>query len=746
MKPLFLLILVLLSSFASATHTDCLSLSKVEASASKKAPHFFEELKSEDDFLALARTVRTGGGEEKVVKVLYHRKSPGGPKLYFMNMNEFEYHDEFAEAHTGFKGSEAKFNRNYQGTGADREYNQGSLVLSKGTGKDGKDRVLLEIFSGDTMDAKHIKELHNAISEKLKIGAELVFHPLGVDHERVMAGAKEFAVPFVTNDELNKGRTYLPLNEGAAYGYVKIIDPKDTDPLLGINDIAVFENVPNDIGLVGGVVTGEFQTPLSHVNVKSINRGTVNMALKGAKEQFKKYEGKPIELIAEGNTYKIRELPEHEAQKLIAEFWKDKKPRAGERPQSNVPEKYQGKLLDLTSYYEKLPTFKDHQQLIRTVGAKAANLALIHYILQNFKSPNVTSPPPFSAHFGFFDDFMKQRQKTSTGKLSTPDKLIREILNKNNLLDPTLSHPIEKVRPALEEIRNTILKSKVPDKLIAELKRAILEDPTSAIYHKNQPILLLRSSTNSEDMIGFSGAGLYNSTSVKLYEPDAKGNLKLRAWKDIEKDLREKIPYVYSSVWNERAFLEREWYSVSGERHLDVKAAIAIHGGFNGTVEEGKIGETANGVAITTNINNPADKSKIYINGQHYGLSVTNPPSKEELKKYGMNENDPYLTEELLVTNFVASIEDRRRPDSWQRWPYERRQSSTVKGNTPVFKNDEEVRRLAVVLDHISNSMAKVYGKKATDFIADVEWNIFGEDRTISINQSRPFTPPTQSR
>ena len=46
----------------------------------------------------------------------------------------------------------------------------------------------------------------------------------------------------------------------------------------------ITDDVPNDVPLVGGLITEAFQTPLSHVSVLSRNRGTPNMALRDARE------------------------------------------------------------------------------------------------------------------------------------------------------------------------------------------------------------------------------------------------------------------------------------------------------------------------------------------------------------------------------------------------------------------------------------------------------------------------------
>jgi hypothetical protein len=52
---------------------------------------------------------------------------------------------------------------------------------------------------------------------------------------------------------------------------------------LGPQVIVVTDQVPNDIPLVGGLITEAFQTPLAHVNLLSRNRDTPNMALVDAR-------------------------------------------------------------------------------------------------------------------------------------------------------------------------------------------------------------------------------------------------------------------------------------------------------------------------------------------------------------------------------------------------------------------------------------------------------------------------------
>ena len=73
-----------------------------------------------------------------------------------------------------------------------------------------------------------------------------------------------------------------------------------------------------------------------------------------------------------------------------------------------------------------------------------------------------------------------------------------------------------------------------------------------------------RSSSNVEDLAGFNGAGLYVSEGV---DNDT----------DADADFDVAIRSVWSSLWNDRAFSEREYYGVDQSR---VAMAVLVHPGF----------------------------------------------------------------------------------------------------------------------------------------------------------------------
>ena len=84
---------------------------------------------------------------------------------------------------------------------------------------------------------------------------------------------------------------------------------------MSFRDIVVLDHVPNDISVVAGLVTEEFQTPLSHVNVLAQTRGTPNMGLRNAltNAKLRALEGKWAKLTVGASSWDAVEATQAEA-------------------------------------------------------------------------------------------------------------------------------------------------------------------------------------------------------------------------------------------------------------------------------------------------------------------------------------------------------------------------------------------------------------------------------------------------
>lgn len=365
---------------------------------------------------------------------------------------------------------------------------------------------------------------------------------------------------FITLNELIKyvgGKKMAVLNPGTAFGLVKLVkNEKDLEALLP-EDIAILNYIPLHIPPVAGIVSLKPQTPLSHVNLLAKNRGTFNAY---ATDVFSIPNLKPlIGKYAKLSNSADKIIIEKSSKKEVEDFFKN-----NPRKQISIPEAKQ----DLS---EIISLTKENEKIINTsyIGAKAANYYLL---LQNL--PDLTRPA-FAIGFKSYFDTIK----------GEPETMIQNFLKDKNKFSK------EEKSKALVKIRNAIEKSNsFPTTLITGVRKILEKYPAKTKIR-------LRSSTNNEDLPEFNGAGLYESKGFNA--------------KDSDEKLKNKILSVYSSLWSERAFFEREYFGID---HSKVGMSILIQEAFQK--------EAANGVIVTT-VNDK--KVQIIVNTQSGEHSVTSP-------------------------------------------------------------------------------------------------------------------------
>ena len=475
---------------------------------------FLNHLSSPQDFTSMERTLETGLGEEKVVKIVYDRRNSQNKQAYFINTDQYHYHKYFVDQVLDWQVSHSAFNQNYQGTGAQRNFNLATLSLSPRQSTPGKTEVLLELWNGDPLEGEYLRELYATVQNRLSDDFSLLFHPISdlhLGHVKKLNGV----IPYIENDELFAGREYWPLSRYDAVGRIKIIRELSTEAMESIepSHIVVFlKDIPNDIGLTAGIVTQAFQTPLSHINIKSRNNRTANISYKRAEEKFAPLEGQFIRMKVGAKGVKIdnlNHLSEAEQGQILSQFWAAKRPSLDEEIENIETHPSQAHLVNLTNAYLFLPNRSQHRQLIYQVGAKAANLALLNFLSPELQGIlQVQVPQALGLPFYFYDLFMEQEiQDPNYGTLKLREYVTRKLAD-TQLNDPTIFKTRAMVEPVLAEIRATYEKASVPAALMAVMKKAIMIDGSSPIHlSKNIPRIRLRSSTNSRRPRGFHRSG-----------------------------------------------------------------------------------------------------------------------------------------------------------------------------------------------------------------------------------------------
>ncbi len=496
---------------------------------------------------------------------------------------------------------------------------------------------------------------------------------------------RDSRIPLLFNEDVFPDTDFLALNSEVGFGLLRVMDPGERPSPL---NVVIYESLPNELPRVGGIITTVPQTPLSHVNLRAVQDSVPNAYIKDALEKdaidalidsYVRYE-----VTADGYKLRAATLAEVNAH------------HAASRPaRAQVPER------DL-SVTEITPLSDIDFDDWRAFGVKAANVA----VLGTLGFPAGTVPEGFAIPFYFYDEFMNNAvlaaekvfgkgQGAEEDRFTLPagTKLIDAV--KAILIHPRFQADFEIQDEMLDDLREVIEEAESPQWII---------DALTAMHAKVLPegrSLRYRSSTNNEDLPGFSGAGLYDSNTQKQSETENEG---------IDKSMKQ----VFAGLWNFRAFIEREYHRID---HLATAMGVLVHPNYSN--------ELANGVAASFDPINGLN-SYYYLNTQLGEDLVTNPDANSEPEEILLHQSGDYY--EILGT------------------------SNQVAAGT-LLMSDAQMKQLAEHLTAIHERFAELYNPGTNQpFAIEIEFKITAAN-ILAIKQARPWVfagaqpePPTPIR
>jgi hypothetical protein len=502
----------------------------------------------------------------------------------------------------------------------------------------------------DAYSFKMVKLCRDVLIEKMpNLKGNIGYYPRGeralakIEEEKKLYEGSDVAV-YLDKDLSNSDVGYLPLNLGASFGRLRMMQ---IDERPGPLDIVLYNSLPNEMPRVAGIITSVRQTPLSHVNLRAIQDKVPNAFISDAAENetLQSLVGKLVSYQVTADGYEIREATADEVEAHFA----DLRPAHAQHPKRDLSVTTIRQLADIK--------FEDSASF----GVKAANLAT----LRTFGLSPETVPQGAAIPFYFYDEFMKHNGFYDHVK----DLLANDEFRQDRDTQET----------QLKKFRSLIKKGQMPPWMMEALDE----------LHKSFPegtSIRCRSSTNNEDLAGFSGAGLYDSYTQHLNEGH----------------LSKSVKQVYASLWNFRAFQERQFYRVD---HFVTAMGVLVHPNFSE--------ELVNGVAVTDDILYQTE-GNYYINSQVGEDLVTNPEEASIPEEVLLDWRDSKDVQVMRTSNRTA--------DGKQ------------------LLSAKHLEQLRDHLGRIHAKFARLYGSTLEDehFAMEIEFKITSEG-VLSIKQARPW-------
>jgi hypothetical protein len=514
---------------------------KTNADASRSLPSIHSQ--AEFDSLAVVYDSNTPYALPHALFVIDRQNKN---RIYYVNTKLYKFHKDFVNGtYLSLERGQVFFENNY--LKANRRFILGTIAYQTPVRK-----WTFEFWEGDLIPAEQIRLASETINQTFF--TPVAFKP---NSSRQDAVSVNLGIARVLQTEISREQDYQALNIARGLGRIHIIPKLDDHVEVGSNEIVVLDEVPVQLPPVAGIVTTKPSTPLSHINLLAKGWGIPNVYIKNAQELLKQYDGWWVQFDAKRDTYTIT------------------------RADNSTLDEYQRRLkqrLDImTPRYDlsiKAMAALNQQRASSVVayGAKSANLGeLIHARPAGF-----VVPPGFTIPFFYYDQFLRDNKL---------DDAIYAMLN-----DQKFVHDPAYRRSFLTRLREDFQKASMNPQLRSE----ILHRWHAEFGHRG---VFARSSTNSEDLPNFNGAGIYTSMP----------NLK------TDEQLIEGIKTVWASVWNFEAYEARER---AGIDHTKVFMAVLIQEGIN---------SESSGVMITTDPfnrdTNPVNKGSIYISAKR-GLGM----------------------------------------------------------------------------------------------------------------------------
>ena len=522
--------------------------------------------------------------------------------VHFINNERYKFHSDYiAEQILGISAEELdsnidEFNKTVY-LSSERRFYLGLISLHTK-----EDRFFsLETVEIDNMDRDMLRFFYKTIKDHLDLDLAVLFKPANHLQENILSSIPGPEIPRVYSHELFSTAQFVALNPGIARGRLRVFSSeeeyKKQKASIEWFDIVVMERVPDDIPRLSGIINAAHTTPLSHTNVLASGWQIPNAIQLGI---FERIEKEKLQ-----DHWVMYGVDLNESQVSLNKI--EKPTETAHRPAWSVQ---RVKLEEPETAHTPIAELEDLRMSDRyRYGTKAANIGELRYVLEKgserilgfykIKRPPRQNLLPYLANAigkcGGEDlnaisrranEYLREVIQIPRG-LALPFAVQQKFLESS----PRIQQTIGKLKMALElnarevdslcvTLQTLIRGTRMPD----SIRDAI--DSQIANHLAGVSSFVVRSSSNAEDLDGFSAAGIYESINHVT----------------SAQNIFESIKEVWASLVSPRCVRLRH------------EVGISTDDSYMGVIIQEEVKANLGGVLVTSNPMDRRDFRNVYIN------------------------------------------------------------------------------------------------------------------------------------
>ncbi|OFZ17880.1 MAG: phosphoenolpyruvate synthase [Bdellovibrionales bacterium GWB1_55_8] len=536
------------------------------------------------------------------VKVIVDRANREVPVVHFINNARYKFHSDYiAENFLGVTPEDLdsridEFNRSVY-LDPSRRFMLGVIAYQL----KGERFFTLETVEIDNMDQEMVLYFYRAVKNHLDMELAVLFKPANHIQEAIATSTDPAQLPRVYARELFASEDFVALNPGTARGRLRAFrseaEYRKAWHTLDWYDIIVMDRVPEDIPRLSGIINVQHTTPLSHTNVLASGWQVPNAIQLGIwnridREQLDgKWVSYSVELTGTGIDLLAIARPE-EVNTRPAWSVHNVKIEAPETVNTPIAVLDSLRMSDRYRYGTKAANIGELRYLLdrgseRLLGfykiRRPPRSNLLPHVAKLFGLPENSEPASLSRAAW---DFLKANVQIPRG-IALPFSIQQEFLESS----PRIQQMVGRLKMAIElnakevdsiclNLQNMIRATRIPERLRDTI------DAQIASHLAGVSSFVVRSSSNAEDLDGFSAAGIYESINHVT----------------TSENVFQSIKEVWASLLSPRSVRLRN------------EVGISTDDSYMGVIVQEEVPAGIGGVMVTRNPMNRADFRNVYVN------------------------------------------------------------------------------------------------------------------------------------